>query len=46
MNPTKTDETWIEMFILELRVRRVPGAAIGDAVASVRELLADFRAKR
>lgn len=41
MNPTMTDETWIELFILELRVRGVPGAAIGDAVASVRELLAD-----
>lgn len=41
MNSTMTDETWIELFILELRVRRVPGAAIGDAVASVRELLAD-----
>lgn len=41
MNATMTDETWIELFILELRMRRVPGAAIGDAVASVRELLAD-----
>lgn len=41
MNPTMTDETWIELFILELRMRRVSGAAIGDAVASVRELLAD-----
>ncbi|MDR2999283.1 MAG: hypothetical protein LBU78_14310 [Microbacterium sp.] len=35
------DKTWIELFILELRVRQVPGAAIGDAVASVRELLSD-----
>lgn len=41
MNATMTDKTWIELFILELRMRRVPGAAIGDAVASVRELLAD-----
>jgi hypothetical protein len=41
MNATMTDKTWIDLFILELRLRRVPGAAIGDAVASVRELLAD-----
>lgn len=41
MNTTMTDKTWIDLFILELRVRHVSGAAIGDAVASVRELLAD-----
>lgn len=41
MSTTMNDETWIELFIIELRLRRVPGAAIGDAVASVRELVAD-----
>jgi len=41
MNTTMTDETWIDLFVVELRLRHVPGAAIGDAVASVRELLAD-----
>lgn len=41
MNATMTDKTWIDLFIIELRLRRVPGAAIGDAVASVREHLAD-----
>lgn len=38
---TTTDEKWIDSFIVELRLRRVTGPAIGDAVASVRELLAD-----
>lgn len=41
MNTTMTDKTWIDLFILELRMRHVSGAAIGDAVASVQELLAD-----
>lgn len=41
MTTTTTDETWIEEFTVELRLRRVSGPAIGDAVASVRELLAD-----
>ena len=41
MNATMTDKTWIDLFIVELRMRRVPGPVIGDAVASVRELLAD-----
>ncbi len=38
---TMNDDTWTDIFIMELRVRRVPGPAIGDAVASVRELIAD-----
>lgn len=38
---TKTDEWWIEMLIAELRVQGVRGDAIGDVVASVRELLRD-----
>jgi hypothetical protein len=41
MNMTMNDDTWIELFIIELRLRRVPGHAIGDAVASVRELVED-----
>ncbi len=41
MSTTQNDETWIELFIIELRLRRVPGRAIGDAVASVRELVED-----
>lgn len=41
MNATMTDKTWIDLFIVELRMRRVPGPVIGDAVASVREFLAD-----
>lgn len=41
MNQTMTDENWIDLFIIELRVRGVRGAAIGDAVASVREFVAD-----
>lgn len=41
MKTKMTDDIWIENFTVELRLRRVPGPAIGDAVASVRELLAD-----
>lgn len=41
MKTTTTDDTWIEHFTVELRLRRVSGPAIGDAIASVRELLAD-----
>lgn len=41
MNTTMTDKTWIDLFTVELRARRVPGAVIGDAVATVREHLAD-----
>lgn len=41
MKTTMTDDAWIEYFTVELRLRRVSGPAIGDAVASVRELLAD-----
>lgn len=41
MNTTMTDKTWIDLFVLELRMRHIPSSAIGDAVASVRELLAD-----
>jgi hypothetical protein len=41
MSTTMNDDTWIELFIIELRLRRVPGRAIGDAVASVRELVED-----
>ena len=41
MKSKMSDETWIELFIIELRARRVHGEMIGDAVASVRELLED-----
>ncbi|NYD67555.1 hypothetical protein [Agromyces atrinae] len=41
MKTTMNNDTWIDLFTLELRMRRVPGAVIGDAVASVRELMAD-----
>jgi hypothetical protein len=35
------DERWMRTFVLELRLRGVNGPTIGDAVASVRELLRD-----
>jgi hypothetical protein len=36
-----TNKKWFDEFVLELRLRQVPGEAIGDAVASARELLID-----
>ncbi|WP_217132498.1 hypothetical protein [Leucobacter chinensis] len=41
MNATMTDQDWIDLLIVELRMRRVPGPVIGDAVASVWEFIAD-----
>ncbi|MEV8253072.1 hypothetical protein AB0O95_03805 [Rhodoglobus sp. NPDC076762] len=41
MTTSMTDDTWIESFTVELRLRRVSGPAIGDAIASVREFIAD-----
>ncbi|MDN5755943.1 MAG: hypothetical protein ACTHWW_05845 [Arthrobacter sp.] len=41
MSPTQTDKSWINDFILALRLRGVRGEAIGDAVAVVREHVAD-----
>ncbi|MDR6985947.1 hypothetical protein J2Y66_000410 [Paenarthrobacter nitroguajacolicus] len=41
MMQESTDQKWFDELILELRLRQVHGEAIGDAVASVRELLAD-----
>jgi hypothetical protein len=38
---TTADRQWIEEFVVELRLRDVPGDAIGDAVATVREFLGD-----
>jgi len=35
------EEEWLDELILELRIRNVTGAAIGDATASVREFLHD-----
>ncbi|MET1034518.1 MAG: hypothetical protein ABWX68_04695 [Arthrobacter sp.] len=40
MNGT-THGKWFDEFVLELRLRDVPGDAIGDAAASVREFVAD-----
>jgi len=36
-----SDKKWFEDLIVELRLRQVSGGAIGDTVASARELLAD-----
>jgi len=41
MTTTSLDKKWFDEFIVELRLRDVLGHAIGDAVASARELLAD-----
>lgn len=41
MKDTSPDKKWFDEFIVELRLRDVLGSAIGDAVASARELLAD-----
>lgn len=41
MTTSTTDEAWIDDFMLALRLRSVRGDAIGDAVATVREHLAD-----
>jgi hypothetical protein len=41
MNRTGTDKKWFDALVLELRIRQVYGKAIGDTVASARELLAD-----
>lgn len=36
-----SDKKWFDELVLELRLRQVHGSAIGDAVASARELLSD-----
>ena len=41
MTQTITDKKWFDELILELRLRQVRGDAIGDTVASARELLDD-----
>lgn len=41
MNLTSSDKKWFDELTLELRMRDVFGHAIGDAVASARELLID-----
>ncbi|MET3902190.1 hypothetical protein [Paenarthrobacter sp. 4246] len=41
MTQATTDKKWFDELVLELRLRQVQGDAIGDAVASARELLAD-----
>ena len=39
--PDKATRRWFDDFVVELRLQDVPGDAIGDAVASAREFLAD-----
>lgn len=41
MKTATPDKKWFDDLIVELRLRRVDGPAIGDTVASARELLAD-----
>ncbi|WP_262105927.1 hypothetical protein [Arthrobacter sp. Marseille-P9274] len=41
MSETKDRQVWLDQLVLELRLRNVPGATIGDAVATVRGHLAD-----
>ncbi|KFF59114.1 hypothetical protein JF66_13740 [Cryobacterium sp. MLB-32] len=41
MNLTSSDKKWFDELVLELRMRDVFGHAIGDAVASARELVSD-----
>ena len=41
MKTSTPDKKWFDELIIELRLRQVDGAAIGDTVASARELLAD-----
>ena len=41
MKTALPDKKWFDEFVIELRLRDVTGSAIGDAVASARELLAD-----
>lgn len=41
MSARRTNDAWIVDFTLALRLRSVRGDAIGDAVAVVREHLAD-----
>ncbi|MHA7270621.1 hypothetical protein [Arthrobacter sp. HLT1-20] len=37
------EQEWLDELILELRIREVTGAAIGETVASVKEFMADSR---
>ncbi|WP_167045238.1 hypothetical protein [Salinibacterium sp. ZJ454] len=41
MTVTSPEKKWLDELAMELRLREVSGPAIGDAVASARELLAD-----
>jgi hypothetical protein len=41
MISTGTDKKWFDELVLELRLKQVYGTAIGDTVASARELVAD-----
>ncbi|WP_247828645.1 hypothetical protein [Arthrobacter antioxidans] len=41
MMQTTSDKKWFDQLVMELRLRQVHGSAIGDTVASARELLGD-----
>ena len=41
MTQKTNDRKWFDQLVMELRMRRVHGSAIGDTVASARELLGD-----
>jgi hypothetical protein len=41
MTVTLSDKKWLDELAMELRLRQISGQAIGDALASARELLAD-----
>jgi hypothetical protein len=41
MKQQTTDKKWFDDLVIELRLRQVSGSAIGDAMASARELLRD-----
>ncbi|MDI3279508.1 hypothetical protein QK292_18385 [Arthrobacter sp. AL08] len=41
MTQQTNDKKWFDQLVMELRVRQVHGSAIGDTIASARELLGD-----
>lgn len=41
MTQQTNDKKWFDQLVMELRVRQVHGSAIGDTIASARELLSD-----
>ena len=41
MTQQTNDKKWFDQLVMELRLRQVHGSAIGDTIASTRELLGD-----